>query len=190
MKERTVEEKLYKGYIREKKQNRRAYAISEIKKLHKDDLLEIKYQYEVDLAPSVAWTWVIALFGAVLALLSSDVENWISLLLFSVTIVGAGIIALKLHYVMAVQRYLLCRVEERLKELSEAEKYKEKEFLHDDKQDHREIINLIKCMEEKERIKVREQTVKKMLEDGVLSDEKIADYNDMSVEQIQKYIES
>ena len=158
-----LDEKLYKGYIKAKKECRREYAITEIKKYNREDLLEIKYQFEASLNTTISWPWVIALYGAVLALLSSDVlENLDTSLrpfLFTVVIVGAGGIAVGLHRMMAVQRYLLCRVEERLRELG---------------------------AEENKEYGIRERIAERMVEDGVLSERKIAEYSEMTVEQIRK----
>ena len=59
---------------------------------------------------------------------------------------------------MAVQRYLLCRVEERLRELG---------------------------AEENKEYGIRERITERMVEDGVLSERKIAEYSEMTVEQIR-----
>lgn len=186
-KKNTVEERLVKGYIKKRKGERKEYAISEINALKKDDLLEIKYQYESDLKTTISWTWVIAIYGAVFGFLSSsinkDSETNIALILFAVTVVGAGGIAIRLHYVLSAQKYLLCRVEERLSALAE-----EKKGHSASKEEYGEIIDVIRKQGMKEKDEMKERFVKKMLTDGVLSEKKIAEYAEMTVEQVRKYI--
>lgn len=189
-KKSTLEERLVKGYIKQKKEERKEYAISEIKALSRDDLFEIKCQYRAALKTTIPWTWIIALYGAVLAFLSGIVNEEsgtnIELILLTIAVVGAGIIAIRLNYVMLVQRYLLYRVEERLDVLKEEENCKEKKGFSVGKEAYREIIDMIRKRGEKERIEIKERIVKKMLEDGVLSERKIAEYAEMTVEQIRK----
>lgn len=189
-KKNTLEERLVKGYIKKKKEERKGYAISEIKALSRDDLIEIKYQYEAASKPTISWTWIIALYGAVWAFLldaaNGESGTNIGLIFFAITAVGAGIIAMRLNYVMLVQRYLLYRVEERLDMLKEEEICKEKKELSVGEEEYREIIDMIRKQDEKERNEIKERIVKKMLEDGVLSERKIAEYVEMTVEQIRK----
>lgn len=121
MSKRTTADKLLKGLLSQKEITRRDYAVKEINKLSKADLLDFKYQYEASTTTELPWTWMIALYGVLFTLLlqaiSPDALTLVPVALFVAAITGACFLTIRLYKVLSGQRYLLGYINNRLEEL-------------------------------------------------------------------------
>lgn len=123
MSNKTKADLLSKGLRRQPEETKRDYAVREINKMSKADLLDVKYRYEAVLNTTLPWTWMIALYGVLFSLLlhfigaNSDFCNWGPYILFAVALTAGCLLCIHLYNVFSSYRYLLGYINNRLEEM-------------------------------------------------------------------------
>jgi len=122
MSQKTKAEILSKGLRRQPEETKRDYAVREIGKLSKAELLDVKYRYEAVLNTTLPWNWMIALYGVLFSLLLQFIAAKTGILvpciLFAVALVCGCLITIHLYNVFVGYRYLLGYINKRLKKLN------------------------------------------------------------------------
>ena len=118
---KTKADLLSKGLRRQPEETKRDYAVREINKMSKADLLDVKYRYEAALNTMLPWTWMIALYGVLFSLLlqfiSAQTGILVPCILFAVALTAGCWLCVHLYNVFSSYRYLLGYINNRLEEM-------------------------------------------------------------------------
>lgn len=118
---KTKADLLSKGLRRQPEETKRDYAVKEINKMSKADLLDVKYRYEAALDTTLPWTWMIALYGVLFSLLlqfiGANSDIWVPCILFAVALTAGCLLCVHLYNVFSSYRYLLGYIDNRLEEM-------------------------------------------------------------------------
>lgn len=115
---KTKADLLSKGLRRQPEETKRDYAVREINKMSKGDLLDVKHRYEAALNTTLPWTWMIALYGVLFSLLlqfiGANSGIWVPCILFASALISGCFLCVHLYNVFSGYRYLLGYINDRL----------------------------------------------------------------------------